>query len=97
MNAICLMELEIGLITIAGPLILFLLTITLSTKGWSYCFIHKEKGVISSSGTVCYPFFSFSGSPTPLKFLSTSSVSVSTFANFKPSKVSNSLKIASSM
>lgn len=39
---------------------------------------------------------SFTSSPKPFKVLYTSSVSVSTFENFNPSKVSNYLKIISS-
>lgn len=48
MKAICLIELEIGLITIAGPFILFLVMFTLSTNGCNSFFIHKENGVKSS-------------------------------------------------
>jgi len=47
MKLICLIELEIGLITIAGPLIAFFETWTLSTNGCSYCFIQRENGVNS--------------------------------------------------
>lgn len=96
-NDICLIDVEIGLITIAGPLIPLLETFTLSTKGWSYCLIHNENGVSSYYFTLVVPLdSSFTSSPKPFKVLYTSSVSVSTFENFSPSKVSNYLKIISS-
>ena len=94
MKDICLIELEMGLITIAGPFIAFLETLTLSTKGWSSCLIHKENGVNYYYLILAEPLLSFLFySPSPFKVLSTSSVSVSTFENLRPSKVSSYLKI----
>lgn len=55
-NDICLIDVEIGLITIAGPLRPLLETLTLSTNGWSYCFIQREKGVSSYYLTLASPF-----------------------------------------
>ena len=75
MNAICLMDVERGLITKAGPWIFFLLTTTLSTKGWSSFFTHNENPVMSYSLIPCcdyYSFFSGFDSSAPLMALSTS-------------------------
>ncbi len=86
--------------TIAGPGILFLLTTTLSTYGWSSFLNHNEKPVISSSLILAYPwFYYFCGLAysAPFKALSISSWSVSTFENLSPSYVSIYLKINSSI
>lgn len=47
MNAICRIELEIGLMTKAGPRMFLCDTITLSTKGWSSFLIQREKDEMS--------------------------------------------------
>ncbi len=84
-NDICLIELDIGLITIAGPFIAFFDTFTLSTNGCNYCFIHNENGVNYYYFTRASPFDSFfTSSPRPFNVLYTSSVSVYTFENFNP-------------
>lgn len=101
MKAICLIEVERGLMTNAGPGIFFLLTTTLSTNGWSSFLTQRENPVMSYS-LIPYcvsvsSFFSGFDSSAPLMALSTSSWSVSMFENFNPSYMSISLKINSSM
>lgn len=59
MKAICLIPLEIGLITNAGPRTSLLETTTLSTYGCNSFLTHKENEVRSSAGTEAYSFLSY--------------------------------------
>jgi hypothetical protein len=80
------MELEIGLMIKAGPIIDFLETVTLSTKGCNYCLIHNANEVSYYYLTLASPLGSGLVSvPRLFKFLSTSSFAVSTFAKESPS------------
>jgi hypothetical protein len=87
------MELEIGLMIKAGPIIDFLETETLSTKGCNYCLIHNANEVSYYSLTrVPLLGSGLASVPRLFKFRSTSSLAVSTLAKESPSYVFNSLK-----